>query len=70
MHVHPAADICAIEAILLNADAHPHPSELMGLGELGIIGVDAAIANALHHATGKRFGTLPIRLDNTLPEQY
>jgi xanthine dehydrogenase YagR molybdenum-binding subunit len=63
-HVATAADTAAVDAILLNADADP--SELMGLGELGIIGVNAAIANALHHATGKRFRSLPIRVDDTL----
>jgi xanthine dehydrogenase YagR molybdenum-binding subunit len=58
------ADAIAVDAILL--DAETHPSELMGLGELGIIGVNAALANALHHATGKRYRKLPIRLDDTL----
>ena len=58
------ADSCAVEALILNADADP--GELKGLGELGIIGVNAAIANALHHATGRRCRTLPIRLDNMM----
>ncbi len=60
-----AADSCAVDAILLHADENP--SELMGLGELGIIGVNAAIANALHHATGGRYRSLPIRVDDMLP---
>ncbi len=59
-----AADTDEVNAILLNADADP--AELMGLGELGIIGVNAAIANALHHATGRRLRSLPIRLDQLL----
>jgi xanthine dehydrogenase YagR molybdenum-binding subunit len=37
---------------------------LKGLGELGIIGVNAAIANAVHHATGRRIRSLPIRLED------
>jgi xanthine dehydrogenase YagR molybdenum-binding subunit len=61
-----AADIGTVEAILLNADANPDPSDLMGLGELGIIGVNAAIANALFHATGRRFRSLPVRIEETL----
>lgn len=61
-----AADTCAVDAILLNADADGDPSQLMGLGELGIIGVNAAIANALYHATGRRFRRLPIRIEDTL----
>ncbi|MCU1292766.1 MAG: xanthine dehydrogenase [Bryobacterales bacterium] len=46
------ADVGEIEAILLHEDTDP--SELMKLGELGIIGVNAAIANTVHHATGRR----------------
>ncbi len=59
-----AADSCAVDAILLDADADP--SELMGLGELGIIGVNAAIANAIYHATGRRLRSLPIRVNDLL----
>jgi xanthine dehydrogenase YagR molybdenum-binding subunit len=61
-----AADTGSVEAIVLNADKDPDPSDLMGLGELGIIGVNAAIANALFHATGRRFRTLPVRVEDTL----
>jgi xanthine dehydrogenase YagR molybdenum-binding subunit len=34
-----------------------------GLGEIGIVGVAAAIANAVHHASGKRIRDLPITID-------
>ena len=34
-----------------------------GIGEIGITGVVAAIANAVYHATGKRVRDLPITLD-------
>jgi xanthine dehydrogenase YagR molybdenum-binding subunit len=37
---------------------------LKGLGELVIVGVPAAIANAVFNATGKRMTDLPIRLEN------
>ena len=37
-----------------------------GLGEVAIVGVAAAVANAVHHATGVRVRTLPIRLDRLL----
>lgn len=37
-----------------------------GIGELAIIGVAAAIANAVFHATGKRIRTLPLSLDNVM----
>ena len=36
---------------------------IKGLGEIGIVGVAAAIANAIYHATGKRVRDLPITLD-------
>ncbi|BBH45806.1 xanthine dehydrogenase family protein molybdopterin-binding subunit [Pseudomonas sp. KU43P] len=37
-----------------------------GVGEIGIVGVAAAIANAIHHATGKRVRDFPITLDTLL----
>ncbi len=37
-----------------------------GVGEIGIIGVAAAVANAVYHATGRRVRDLPITLDKVL----
>ena len=63
-HVATAADAPEVEAILVpDADAEVNPLGLKGLGELGIIGVNAAIANAVFHGTGKRVRHLPIRID-------
>ena len=39
---------------------------MKGLGEIGIVGTAAAIANAIHHATGKRMRHLPITIDKVL----
>jgi xanthine dehydrogenase YagR molybdenum-binding subunit len=39
-----------------------------GIGEIGITGVAAAIANAIYHATGKRITSLPITLDKLFEE--
>lgn len=36
------------------------------VGELGIVGVDAAISNAVYHATGKRIRDLPFTMDKLL----
>jgi xanthine dehydrogenase YagR molybdenum-binding subunit len=65
-HVAAAADTCGVSAVLLDADSDPDPEKLMGLGELGIIGVNAAIANAFYDATGRRVRDLPIRVDDAL----
>ncbi|MBI5339772.1 MAG: xanthine dehydrogenase family protein molybdopterin-binding subunit [Mycolicibacterium rufum] len=49
------------------------PIGVRGIGEIGTCGVSAAIANAIHHATGKRLRALPITLEALLepsgPEQ-
>lgn len=42
------------------------PLGIIGLGEVGMTGVAAAIANAVHHATGRRIRDLPITLDRLL----
>ncbi len=41
-------------------DREVNPSGVKGIGELGIVGTAAAVANAVYHATGKRVRDLPI----------
>jgi len=61
------ADVHDIEVIFVDEpDALVNPMGLKGLGEIGIIGVAAAIANAVYHATGNRIRELPITLDKLL----
>lgn len=43
-----------------------NPLGMKGLGEIGIVGVAAAVANAVYHATGVRVRDLPITLDKVL----
>ena len=43
-----------------------NPMGIKGVGEIGIVGVAAAIANAIYHATGKRVRDLPITLDKVM----
>jgi xanthine dehydrogenase YagR molybdenum-binding subunit len=43
-----------------------NPTGIKGLGEIGIVGTAAAIANAVWHATGTRHRQLPIRPDRIL----
>lgn len=60
-----SADAPEVEALLVpDPDDRVDALGLKGLGELGIIGVNAAIANAVHHATGRRIRKLPIRLED------
>jgi len=43
-----------------------NPLGIKGVGEIGLVGTAAAIANAIYHATGKRVRDLPITLDKLL----
>ena len=61
------ADIPDIEATWIDEeDPHLNPMGAKGIGEIGIVGTAAAVANAVHHATGIRVRDLPIRLDRLL----
>jgi xanthine dehydrogenase YagR molybdenum-binding subunit len=63
-HVPVNADVHDIKVIFVDEpDAIINPLGIKGLGEIGIVGVAAAIANAIYHATGKRVRVLPITLD-------
>jgi xanthine dehydrogenase YagR molybdenum-binding subunit len=63
-HVPVNADVHDIKVIFVDEpDATINPLGIKGLGEIGIVGVAAAIANAVYHATGKRVRDLPITLD-------
>jgi len=66
-HVPVSADIHDIEVIFVEEhDDIVNPIGVKGLGEIGIVGTAAAIANAVYHATGKRVRDLPITLDKLL----
>ena len=45
-----------------------NPAGINGLGELGSVGTNAAVANAVFHATGVRVRDLPIHLEDLLAE--
>ncbi len=63
-HVPVNADIGVIETIFVpEEDKIVNPLGAKGLGELGLVGIPAAIANAIYHATGKRVRDLPITPD-------
>jgi xanthine dehydrogenase YagR molybdenum-binding subunit len=61
------ADIHDIDVTFVDEnDAHFNPLGIRGIGEIGITGVPAAIANAVYHATGVRVRDLPITLDKVM----
>jgi xanthine dehydrogenase YagR molybdenum-binding subunit len=63
-HVPVNADVHDIKVIFVDEpDEIVNPLGIKGVGEIGIVGVAAAIANAIYHATGKRVRDLPITLD-------
>ncbi|MBS2036873.1 xanthine dehydrogenase family protein molybdopterin-binding subunit [bacterium] len=66
-HIPVQADIRHLEVVFVEEqDEIVNPLGIKGLGEIGVIGVAAAIANAVFHATGRRVRHLPIRLDDLL----
>jgi xanthine dehydrogenase YagR molybdenum-binding subunit len=66
-HVPVNADVQNIEIIFVDEpDEIINPLGIKGVGEIGIVGTAAAIANAIYHATGKRVRDLPITLDKVL----
>jgi xanthine dehydrogenase YagR molybdenum-binding subunit len=66
-HVPVNADVHDIRVIFVDEpDALINPLGVKGVGEIGIVGTAAAIANAVWHATGTRVRELPITLDKVL----
>ncbi|MEO6546547.1 MAG: xanthine dehydrogenase family protein molybdopterin-binding subunit [Ferruginibacter sp.] len=66
-HVPSNLDIGTIDTIFINEDDKvPNKLGVKGIGEVGIVGVAAAVANAVFNATGKRIRELPITPDKLL----
>ncbi len=62
-----AADVPSVEAVFVaDDDREVNPAGVKGIGEIAIIGVNAAIANAVHAATGRRIRRLPIRIEDLI----
>ncbi|MGI5326607.1 xanthine dehydrogenase family protein molybdopterin-binding subunit [Actinomadura nitritigenes] len=67
-HVPACADVRDIDAAWVEeSDPHLNPMGSKGIGEIGIVGAAAAVANAVHHATGVRVRDLPITPSRLLP---
>ncbi|HEV2853726.1 MAG TPA: xanthine dehydrogenase family protein molybdopterin-binding subunit [Thermoanaerobaculia bacterium] len=66
-HVPVNADVHEIETMFVEEDdTIVNPLGVKGMGELGMVGIPAAIANAVFHATGRRIRDLPITPDKLL----
>jgi xanthine dehydrogenase YagR molybdenum-binding subunit len=60
------ADVPDLDVVFVGRPDEFTPLGLKGLGEIGTVGVSAAIANAVYHATGKRIRSLPITIEHLL----
>jgi xanthine dehydrogenase YagR molybdenum-binding subunit len=61
------ADVPDLQIIMVpEVDDKVNPLGVKGIGEIGIVGMNAAVANAVYHATGKRIRDLPIRASKLL----
>jgi len=65
-HVPVNADIPELEVIFVGEPDRFNPIGVKGVGEVGLVGMAAAIANAVFHATGRRIRSLPITIDRLL----
>lgn len=63
------ADIADVQAIIVpEEDKLINAAGVKGVGEIGTVGMAAAIANAVYHATGRRLRDLPLRIEHVLEE--
>jgi len=60
------ADVPNMDVIFVGEDDPLNPIGTKGIGEIGLVGIAAALANAIYHAAGKRIRDLPITLDKLL----
>jgi xanthine dehydrogenase YagR molybdenum-binding subunit len=61
------ADVPDLQVIMVEeTDRRVNPLGVKGIGEIGIVGMNAAVANAVFHATGKRIRDLPLRIEQLL----
>jgi len=69
-HIAVNADVGRIDVSWIDEeDPHVNPMGAKGIGEVGIVGTAAAIANAVYHATGVRIRELPIRVDKLIGDR-
>ena len=66
-----APDVPEVTTLLIpEEDTHVNPLGIKGVGELGNVGLNAAIASAVFHATGVRVRKLPIRIEDLMDSEH
>jgi xanthine dehydrogenase YagR molybdenum-binding subunit len=60
------ADVPGVDVVFVGTPDTVRPLGIKGIGEISCVGVSAAIANAVYHATGRRIRSLPIRIEQLL----
>jgi CO/xanthine dehydrogenase Mo-binding subunit len=60
------ADVPDMDVVFVGEPDTANPIGVKGVGEVGFVGIPAAITNAIYHATGKRLRSLPVTLDQLL----
>ncbi len=60
------ADVADVDVVFVGKPDTVRPIGIKGIGEIGVVGVSAAIANAVYHATGRRIRSLPITVEQLL----
>jgi CO/xanthine dehydrogenase Mo-binding subunit len=60
------ADVADLDVVFVGTPDTVRPLGIKGIGEIGVVGVSAAIANAVFHATGRRIRSLPITVEQLL----
>lgn len=60
------ADVPDIDVVFVGTPDTVRPLGIKGIGEIGVVGPSAAIANAVYHATGRRIRSLPITVEQLL----
>ena len=60
------ADVPDLDVVFVGTPDTVRALGIKGMGEIGVVGVSAAIANAVYHATGRRIRSLPITIDKLL----